>query len=67
MPLKVNLAHHPLQPFGGVLDLAHVLPQHPAVYVLRRGSSPRSLLRITLALSPSTSDRHFLYAGLRRF
>jgi hypothetical protein len=27
----------------------------------------RRLLRITFALTPSTSARHFLYAGLRRF
>jgi len=36
MPLKVNLAHHPLDAFGGVLDLGYVLPQDPAGHVLRR-------------------------------
>jgi hypothetical protein len=39
MPLKVNLAHHPLHPFGVVVDLGHVLPQDPAGYVLRRGGA----------------------------
>jgi hypothetical protein len=37
MPLKVNLAHHPLDAFGGVLDLCHVFPQDPAGYVLHGG------------------------------
>ena len=37
MPLKVNLAHDPLDAFGGVIDLGHVLPQDPAGYFLRRG------------------------------
>ena len=36
MPLKVNLAHDPLDAFGGVLDLGHVLPQDPAGYLLLR-------------------------------
>jgi hypothetical protein len=35
--LKVNLAHHPLEAFGGVIDLGHVFPQDPAGYVLRGG------------------------------
>jgi hypothetical protein len=35
MPLRVNLAHHPLDAFGVDLDLGHVLPQDPAGYVLR--------------------------------
>ena len=37
MLLKVNLAHHPLHPFGVVVDLGHVLPQDPAGDVLRGG------------------------------
>jgi len=37
MPLKVNLAHHPLDALCVVLDLGHVLPQDPAGHVLRRG------------------------------
>jgi len=37
MPLKVNLAHHPLDAFGVVLDLGYVFPQDPAGYVLRGG------------------------------
>jgi hypothetical protein len=37
MPLKVNLAHHPLHPFGVLVDLCHVLPQDPPGYVLRGG------------------------------
>ena len=32
-----HLAHHPLDAFGVVLDLGHVLPQDPAGYVLRGG------------------------------
>jgi len=32
-----NLAHHPLDAFGVVIDLGYVLPQDPAGYVLRRG------------------------------
>jgi hypothetical protein len=36
MPLKVNLAHHPLDALC-VVDLGHVLPQDPAGYVLRGG------------------------------
>jgi hypothetical protein len=39
MPLKVNLAHHPLDAFGGVIDLGHVFPQHPAGHVLRGGGA----------------------------
>jgi len=39
MPLKVNLAHHPLDAFGGVVDLAHVLPQDPVGYLLRQGGA----------------------------
>ncbi len=39
MPLKVNLAHHPLDAFGGVVDLGYVLPLDPAGYVLRRGGA----------------------------
>ena len=35
MPLKVNLAHQPLDAFGVDLDLGHVLPQDPAGYALR--------------------------------
>ena len=42
MPLKVNLAHHPLDAFGEVLDLGHVLPQDPAGYVLRGGRAAAS-------------------------
>ncbi|MEY4805704.1 MAG: hypothetical protein RLZZ206_93 [Cyanobacteriota bacterium] len=37
MPLKVNLAHHPLDALCVDLDLGHVLPQDPAGYVLRGG------------------------------
>ena len=37
MPLKVNLAHHPLHALRVVLDLGHVLPQDPAGHVLRWG------------------------------
>ena len=37
MPLKVNLAHHPLHPFGGVVDLGHIFAQDPMGPVLRRG------------------------------
>jgi hypothetical protein len=37
MPLKVNLAHHPLDAFGVVIDLGDVFPQDPAGYVLRGG------------------------------
>jgi hypothetical protein len=37
MPLKVNLAHHPLDALCVVIDLGHVLPQDPAGYVLRGG------------------------------
>lgn len=37
MPLKVNLAHHPLHAFGVVIDLGHIFPQDPAGYVPRRG------------------------------
>jgi len=37
MPLKVNLAHHPLDALCVVLDLGHVFPQDPAGYVLRGG------------------------------
>jgi hypothetical protein len=40
MPLKVNLAHHPLDAFGVDLDLGHVFPQDPAGYVLRGGWGP---------------------------
>ena len=37
--MKVNLAHHALDAFGGVIDLGHVLPQDPAGYVLRGGGA----------------------------
>ena len=37
MPLKVNLAHHPLDALCVVIDLGHVFPQDPAGYVLRGG------------------------------
>jgi hypothetical protein len=37
MPLEVNLAHHPLDAFGVVIDLGDVLPQDPAAHVLRGG------------------------------
>ena len=37
MPLKVNLAHHPLDAFGVVIDLGHVFRQDPGGYVLRGG------------------------------
>ncbi len=37
MPLKVNLAHHPLDALCVVLDLGYVFPQDPAGYVLRGG------------------------------
>ena len=37
MPLKVNLAHHPLDALRVVLDLGHVLPQDPPGHVLRGG------------------------------
>ena len=37
MPLKVNLAHHPLDAFGGVIDLDHVFAQDPPGNVLRGG------------------------------
>jgi hypothetical protein len=40
MPLKVNLAHHPLDAFCVDLDLGHVFPQDPAGYVLRGGWGP---------------------------
>jgi hypothetical protein len=49
MPLKVNLAHHPLHPFGVVVDLSHVLPWDPAGYVLRRGWTTW-LMRMRLAM-----------------
>ena len=39
MPLKVNLAHHPLHPFGVVADLSHVLAQDPPGHVLRWGGA----------------------------
>ena len=32
-----HLAHHPLHPFGVVLDLGYIFPQDPAGYVLRGG------------------------------
>jgi len=32
-----NLAHHPLHPFGVILDLGHVFPHDPAGHVLRGG------------------------------
>jgi hypothetical protein len=37
MPLKVNLAHHLLDAFGGVIGPGRVFPQDPAGYVLRGG------------------------------
>ena len=37
MPLKVNLAHHPLDALCVVIDLGHVLPQDPAGDVLCGG------------------------------
>jgi hypothetical protein len=37
MPLKVNLAHHPLDALCVEVELGHVFPQDPAGYVLRRG------------------------------
>jgi hypothetical protein len=37
MPLKVNLAHHPLHPFGVIVDLGHVFAQDPPGHVLRWG------------------------------
>ena len=37
MPLKVNLAHHPLDALCVVVDLGHVFPQDPAGYVLCGG------------------------------
>jgi hypothetical protein len=49
MPLKVNLAHHPLDAFGVDLDLGHVLRQDPAGYVLHRGWS-MWLMRMRLAI-----------------
>jgi hypothetical protein len=39
MPLKVNLAHHPLHPFGVEADLSHVLAQDPQGHVLRWGGA----------------------------
>jgi len=41
MPLKLNLAHHPLDAFGVDLDLGHVLPQDPAGHILRGGWGAR--------------------------
>jgi hypothetical protein len=38
MPLKVNLAHHPLDAFGVVVDLGHIFPQDPPGHVLRKRS-----------------------------
>jgi len=37
MPLKVNLAHHPLDALCVVNDLGHVFPQDPPGNVLRGG------------------------------
>jgi hypothetical protein len=37
MPLKMNLAHYPLDAFGVVVDLGYVISQDPAGYVLRGG------------------------------
>jgi hypothetical protein len=37
MPLKVNLAHYPLDALCVVIDLGHVFPQDPAGNVLRGG------------------------------
>ena len=37
MPLKVNLAHHPLDALCVVIDLGHVFAQDSAGYVLRGG------------------------------
>jgi hypothetical protein len=39
MPLKVNLAHHPLDALCVVIDLGHVFPQDPVGYVLRGGGA----------------------------
>jgi hypothetical protein len=39
MPLKVNLAHHPLDALCVVIDLGHVFPQDPAGYLLRGGGA----------------------------
>ena len=49
MPLKVNLAHHPLDALCVVIDLGHVLPQDPAGYVLR-GDWTTWLMRMRLAM-----------------
>jgi hypothetical protein len=35
--LKVTLAHHALDAFGGVVNLGYVLPQDPAGHVLCGG------------------------------
>ena len=45
--MKVNLAHHPLDAFGAVLDLGHVFPQDPPGNVLRRGLGFRLLAELT--------------------
>ena len=37
-----NLAHHPLDALGVVLDLGYVFPQDPAGHVLRGGGAPAS-------------------------
>jgi len=39
MPLKVNLAHHPLDALCVVVDLGYVFPQEPTDYVLRGGGA----------------------------
>ena len=41
MPLKVNLAHHPLDALCVVIDLGHVFPQDPPGNVLRGGWEAR--------------------------
>ncbi|NQV11691.1 MAG: hypothetical protein HQ527_11085, partial [Cyanobacteria bacterium] len=37
-----HLAHHPLHPFGGVVDLCHVFAQDPPGHVLRWGGAAPS-------------------------
>jgi len=42
MPLKVNLAHHPLDALCVVIDLGHVFAQDPPGNVLRGGRAAAS-------------------------
>jgi hypothetical protein len=66
MPLKVNLAHHPLDAFGGVVDLGHDLPQDPAGYVLRGRHgrmSGRTLDRSWVFLDASESQTAMVFWG----